>query len=80
MTNPHHQANLERYEKRIGLHALKELAYRLDRGDNTTQLCKEYGFTKYEIRYFLQVPSDLHCYIYERSQVSQLRLVYSAVA
>jgi hypothetical protein len=75
----HHRKMLGKFEKRFGIGLLREIIYRISRGDNFWGL-KMYGLELYEIRYLDKVLRDAEVYLYEAEHRQELRLVYTSVA
>lgn len=73
----HHRKRLDILAKHHGLSGLKEIFYRVQRGDNYHAMKKQYSIELYELRYLQTCASFAHCYIHEQEQRGQLRLIYS---
>lgn len=78
--NATHLRHLEEYAKKIGVFALSEISYRIAKGDNLRQMAVEYGLELCDIRYFQQIPEEVHVFTYEKSHQQPIRLVWSKVA
>jgi len=72
----HHQRNLKAYEERFGLSCLENIIHRINKSENTRMICRMFGLELYEVRYLMQIQSDVSVYLYERQHKPQLKLVY----
>ena len=79
-TSNRHRTNLNALESQIGFRSIKELAYRIARGDNFHKLAKEFEVNLYDLRYLRMIPDEVTMFIYERENNTVLRLVYSSAA
>lgn len=76
----HHQNNMDGYAKKIGLSLLKELTYRIAKGENTKKLADEFGISVHEVVYLMRQPEQAMIYVYEQEKQTSLRLISRSAA
>lgn len=72
----HHQSQLKKYESKLGLTAIEDILYRINRCDNTRKLAKDYSLNLYDIRYLSTISNEVSIYLYEHTHHNRLTLLY----
>jgi hypothetical protein len=73
----HHQAQIAKYENQLGLTAIRDILYRINKCDNTRKLAGDYSLNLYDIRYLQTIANEVSIYIHEKEHRQQLTLLYS---